>query len=251
MPGSVAVYDRTFAKFSRPAIHPAVSRVLQELPRGRLHDMPSGSGALSYRLFKEGFDVVACDLFPENFEPTEIPVVRGDLRERFPFEDNSFDYATFVEGPEHAENPFRAFQEFARVLKPGGRLIVTLPNYTNIQSRLRYLFFGSVEKAVSQQRFRDQFHSVPAMLHISPLAYTQLRFFLEASGFVIDALHRDKRKWKQMLMLPATLALQGLSWTIDTFGEDKYWSREANAPVLLQGGNTLILVARKQLPTEN
>lgn len=245
MSGTVTVYDRTFAKFSRPAIHPAVSRALADMPRGSLLDLPSGSGALSYRLHKEGFDVTACDIMPENFEPKEIPVVAGDLRKRFPFENETFDYVTFVEGPEHAENPFHAFQEFARVLKPGGRMVVTIPHYSNIEARLRFLLFGSVEVAISQDHFRNRLGSIPAMLHITPLTYTQLRFFLESSGLEIESMHRDKRKWRQLLLAPLTLALAGITTLMGRKAQEKYWVREANSQQLLQGGNTLIIVARK------
>jgi SAM-dependent methyltransferase len=174
------VYDREFRQFSRSDIHPKVSEILKDLPRGKLLDLPAGSGALSYRLYKEGFQVFACDIHPENFEPPEIPCVQGDFGGRFPFDDNTFDYATFVEGPEHAENPFHAFREFARVLKPGGSLIVTIPNYGNLERRLKMVFLGSFEKPVSQERFRRDFGADPAMIHIMPLTYTQLRFFLEA-----------------------------------------------------------------------
>ncbi len=241
----IVVYDRRFAKFSRPAIHPAVSRVLSPMPRGRLLDLPAGSGALSYRLYKEGFDVTACDLNPGNFEPKEIPVVRGDFAQRLPFNDATFDYATFVEGPEHAENPYQAFREFSRVLKPNGKLVVTIPHYTNIEARLRYLMFGTVEKATSQEYFRNELRGIASMTHITPLTYTQLRFFLEASGLTIEAIHRDKWKWRQLFLAPFTLALQGLTALMGRAAQKNYWVREANSQQLLQGGNTLIILARK------
>ncbi len=238
------VYDREFRQFSRSAIHPKVSEVLKDLPRGKLLDLPAGSGALSYRLHKEGFAVVACDIHPENFEPPEIPCVRGDLGGRFPFDDNTFDYATFVEGPEHAENPFHAFREFARVLKPGGCLIVTIPNYGNLERRLKMLFLGSFEKPVSQERFRRDFGADPAMLHITPLAYPQFRFFLEACGFEIARLERDRRKRKQYLLYPLALLIQVISWVAGRKARAKYWLKEVNSGPILLGGNTLIVLAR-------
>ncbi len=52
----------------------------------------------------------------------------GDI-ESLEFEDNSFDTVFSFETIEHVPNPPRAVQELARVLKPGGRLYLTTPNY--------------------------------------------------------------------------------------------------------------------------
>jgi len=54
--------------------------------------------------------------------------VAGDLDERLPFDDSSFDlvYANFV--VEHLGRPERAFAEWRRVLRPGGTLVLLTSN---------------------------------------------------------------------------------------------------------------------------
>lgn len=244
MTRTVRVYDREFVQRSRAAIHPRVAEALRDLPRGRLLDLPAGSGALAYRLHKDGFAVTACDIHPEQFEPAEIPCVRGDLGGRLPFEDASFDCATFIEGPEHAENPAHAFREFARVLKPGGRLVVSLPNYGNIEKRLKMLFFGSFEKGVSQERLRQDFGGDPAMLHLVPMAWAQLKFFLESAGFRVERLLEDRAKPRQRLLWPLALLVRLVSRLRGRRARERYWLDEANSGTILMGGNTLIVVAR-------
>ena len=239
------MYDRVFRQFSRSAIHPKVAELLSDLPRGLVLDFPAGSGALSYRLQKEGFDVRACDLRPQHFEPRDIPCVAGALGSRFPFADAAFDYATFVEGPEHAANPLHAFGEFARVLKPGGLLVTTIPNYGNLEKRLKMVLFGTFEKAVSQERLRGQFGGDPAMLHITPLAFAQLKFFLETVGFRIERLERDRRKRKQLLLYPLAVAIRLACRLGGTKTRRQYWLDEANSDTILMGGNTLIILARR------
>lgn len=242
---AVTVHGRTFKSFSRQEIHPVISSLLGGEKRGKLLDFPSGSGALSYRLFKEGFDVTGCDIAPENFEPSELRCVRGDLNAPFPFEAGSFDAACFIEGPEHVENPFAAFREFARVIRPGGCLVVSIPNYNNIEQRIRVLFYGTAEKAVTQERLKAEFAGHEYMLHLSPLLYAQLRFFLESSGFRIERIERDKVKWKQWAWAP----LVGLIKLVTVLGgsraRERYFADQANSNAVLMGGNTLIVLARR------
>lgn len=44
-----------------------------------------------------------------------------------PFEDNTFDYHLSFEVLEHIDDPFRYFSEAARVVKPGGKIVVVVP----------------------------------------------------------------------------------------------------------------------------
>lgn len=46
-----------------------------------------------------------------------------------PWRDASFDTVISCETIEHVESPRRAIRELARVLRPGGRLLLTVPNY--------------------------------------------------------------------------------------------------------------------------
>ena len=241
---TVQVYDRKFKQYSRNAIHSRISELLEDLPKGSLLDFPAGSGALSYRLHKEGFSVKACDICPEAFEPDEIEVVHGNLCARFPFDDDSFDYATFVEGPEHTENPFFAIREFARVLRPGGRLMISIPNYTNLEKRLGFLLYGSSEKAVPYERVKDCTVRGLALLHLTPLTYTQLRCFLEYSGFEIERVAKDATKKKQLILKPLALMIQMFSKMLGRKGQEKYWLQEANSEEILMGGNTMIIISR-------
>ncbi len=82
-------------------------------------------------------------LVAADFSATAVSRARQTLRESgitcvscaltdiqaLPFPPSSFDLAVSCETIEHLPNPGRAVCELARVLHPGGRLILTTPNY--------------------------------------------------------------------------------------------------------------------------
>src|SRR5205823_2016517 len=92
-----------------------------------------------------GYQVAGIDLFPEQraalWRSLDVDVRFCNLdEEAIPYEDGSFDAIVFSEVIEHlAGSPLPALQEMTRVLRPGGKLIVTTPNQLYIKSRLRTL----------------------------------------------------------------------------------------------------------------
>ena len=72
-----------------------------------------------------------------------IPVDYGvDLLQRLPYNDASFDIVLLIEVIEHLENHRVALGELARVLKPGGVLILTTPNIMRLNSRFHFFWSG-------------------------------------------------------------------------------------------------------------
>lgn len=69
-------------------------------------------------------------------------------RERFPFEDEAFDIVTCLEVIEHVENPYQALCEIKRVLKPGGKLIISIPNPRSMHA---YIYPGLFDFEAFQQ----------------------------------------------------------------------------------------------------
>src|SRR4030095_2024998 len=104
-------------------------------------DAPAGSGVTS-RILKEAGDVVrAYALFPESFKVDSLACERANIMEGIPVADNFADVLVCQEGIEHFSDQYRAFQEFNRVIKQNGSLLITTPNYSNLQSRLSHFLF--------------------------------------------------------------------------------------------------------------
>lgn len=156
--------------------HDAVLQLLGA-PPGALLDAPCGAGAISNRASEAGFSVTGVDLIAPGASPLQPKrYLQADLNAPLPFEDASFDRVVSVEGIEHLEAPRAFVRELARVLRPGGRLIISTPNVLNMRSRLRWLRRGHHKHFTPQPDGRfssDHLHAIDLFL---------LRRFLEEAG---------------------------------------------------------------------
>jgi len=107
-------------------------RVKQELEKGKkilnlgCYESYS-SNNVQIDLTNEGYDCVGVDIMPASY----VDVVTN-LNHKFPFEDNSYDMVLAMEIIEHVHSPFFFLEECFRVLKPGGKLILTTPHAPSI-----------------------------------------------------------------------------------------------------------------------
>ena len=62
-----------------------------------------------------------------NLDP-KIKLIRHDLNQALPFEENFFDAVVSLANLEHLENPQQNLIEIFRVLRPGGILLLTTPS---------------------------------------------------------------------------------------------------------------------------
>jgi SAM-dependent methyltransferase len=114
-------------------------------PGDRVLDLGCGFGRHAYESMRRGAEVVACDfslaelkdvtgMFKAiaDVEAERLPAAasgvatNGDAT-RLPFADGSFDKVIASEVLEHIPDDSAAFAELARVLRPAGRLAVTVP----------------------------------------------------------------------------------------------------------------------------
>ncbi|MDT5387399.1 MAG: hypothetical protein QOE04_1040 [Mycobacterium sp.] len=108
-------------------------------------DVGCGAGRHSFEAFRRGADVVAFDMDAAELNDVdailqamqdqgEAPAsakaeaVKGDALD-LPYEDGSFDCVIASEILEHVPQDDRAIEELVRVLRPGGRLAVTVPRW--------------------------------------------------------------------------------------------------------------------------
>lgn len=117
---------------------------LPEVQGAAVLDVACGRGQLSRWLAMSGAKVVALD-----FSHAAVKVAGKRLSAagggaaicadagRLPLSDASVDFVVSCETLEHVPSPKLCLREFARVLRPGGRLVLTTENYFNIWSLYR------------------------------------------------------------------------------------------------------------------
>ena len=237
------------APLAHQAVHDTVVNILQQLSRGELLDVPAGEGALAARLQDAGFEVACCDLYPEIFKLASIEIRRGDLGATLPYSDQSFDYITCLEGLEHIENPQQAIREFARLLRPGGHLVTSVPNILNIEERLKWLIYGYTShfkpitrSAVANVRCKFG-EKQEVALHVNAIGYSELRYTLEEYGFQLAGLYRDKPKSNQWLYWPLVAVICLIGRLTPKPKRAERWTNELMSDEVLLGGNTLIVHA--------
>lgn len=230
---------------SRNEIYEKILQMLSEQRGGRLLDVATGTGVLADRLQKMGFEVSCCDIQPSFFAAEDLTVTFGDMNKHLPYEAGRFDYVICLDGLEHAENPFNAIKEISRVIKKGGRLFISIPNYLNIERRMQFLITGVFSKLAPRLKYRDALKGDVSMLHINQMGYPVLKFFLEWNGFRVIKLDIDRPKPKLKYFLPLVWLIRFycLFWPKET--RKSYLLDETLSDQILMGGNTLIVVAER------
>ena len=104
-----------------------------ELPaQARILDAGCGSGRNMVDLARRG-TVCGVELASSSLQRARArgvgDVRPGSLQERLPFPDSAFDLAVALDVLEHLPDDRPAWSALARVLAPGGRLVVTVPQY--------------------------------------------------------------------------------------------------------------------------
>jgi SAM-dependent methyltransferase len=110
-------------------------------PGRRVLDLGCRYGALT-RAYVEGNDVVGIDVDREALaEAAKLGIETrwADVEQPLPFEDESFDVVVAGELLEHVRDPERLVADARRVLRPGGRLVGSVPNAYRLPNRLRFL----------------------------------------------------------------------------------------------------------------
>lgn len=111
--------------------------------RAFILDLGCGTGEGTSRIYAEGMTVIAADLSPAMVRTAvrRFPVLQGCVADAtgLPFGSGCFDIVQSLGVLEYIGPCERALQEMRRVLKPGGTLVLSVPNRHSLFRRLHRL----------------------------------------------------------------------------------------------------------------
>jgi len=148
----------------------------RHLPHGgRVLDVGCGRGVVASPLAAAGYDVTGIEILREAVRGIDdrVHVVIADSLHDTSLPKEQFDLVLLWHVLEHLANPVETLAEIHRILRPGGRLVVAVPNFSSWQARW----------------------TGPAWFHLDPPRHlfhfplTALRTLLTRSGFDVQRTH--------------------------------------------------------------
>lgn len=240
----------------------AVLRAVETLPgfpNLDVLDLSCGEGEILSRLQKRGCRVRGTHYREDDYIIRQrglldgVPVTSGvDLAGPLPFPDASFDLVTLTEVLEHLENHFHVLHEAARLVRPGGWLLLTTPNIFRLHSRFRFLLTGK-HKLIRRRLGWDVPWGEHYAYHINPVDFPVLHAVLRQQGLRLERVGFTRFKLKSLLFLPLVpLVWLACRLTVDrdarpegAFREgERDLNRWLSHPALL-GSEQLLVLARR------
>ncbi len=169
----------------KPSPYSSHSLLLQacgETARGRrVLDLGCGQGHLSRILAARGLEVVGVERAGGYgaSAPEGVRIVEGDLEQGIPDVGGPFDVVLCGDILEHLKDPGRLLDQITTLLRPGGRLIASLPNSGNIYFRL----------TVALGRFPKEDRGLFDRTHLHFYTWDGWERLLGAHGFEVESVH--------------------------------------------------------------
>ncbi len=164
---------------------------------GSVLDIPAGGAVQSRALAHLGYRVFSIDLFAPADRAPGSSWICADANRALPFRDAAFDYVLSREGIEHLEDQMGFLRNCARVLRPGGRIVLTTPNMMHLSARasgfltgqrnLRRGLINEIQTPRTQKQGRF-YHG-----HVFMLDYYRARYMMRIAGF--DRLEVYSDRW--------------------------------------------------------
>jgi len=178
----------------------------------RRADVMLDAGCGSGRVFQYAFDehqrprlIVGVDLTAEPKHNRNVDAAaRADLA-RLPFHDATFDIAISSHVAEHLTHPEAVFTELARVLKPGGRLLILTPNRWHYVTVSAALMPHAFHLRFNQSRGVDAHDIFPTVYRANTAR--RLRSLYASAGLDLERLYQFETEPEYLAFSMPTYAL--------------------------------------------
>ncbi|MGH9398742.1 MAG: methyltransferase domain-containing protein [Thermoanaerobaculia bacterium] len=198
-------------EFVRDAILQAARR-LPGYPRLSILDLSCGRGEILAALARDGCRVRATHYRGDDYKLTQgpapletaglsIPIDPDvDLLCALPYAAESFDVLILSEVLEHLPSQATVLAEAGRILRPGGRLILSTPNIARLHSRWHFFWTGT-HKLIRRRVGWDLWPDALYAYHTNPVDFPLLHTLLHQAGLSVERLDFTRFKAKHAWLL--------------------------------------------------
>jgi methionine biosynthesis protein MetW len=193
----VAYYDAYWRQADDTFDHERLELLAKHVASGQqVLEVDCGPGVLSAKMRDRGAGVCATDLSGvavERARAKGIPCTQVDVdTQDLPFSDGQFDVVVSNSAIEHRFFPERHFDECIRVLKPGGRFVVCLPNIAHLLCRW-WILTG---------RFPYLANSPTDRMHLRFFTVREAAALLRERGITVTAVDGSPSLWAREFYPP-------------------------------------------------
>jgi SAM-dependent methyltransferase len=144
-------------------------------PGARIADIGCAAGDLTMELQALGFRMTGVEFEPERLERARGMASRLNLNPQFISQDltswaaeGEFEGLIMGEVLEHFTEPRMILERHLSLIRPGGKVLVTVPNMASLRARLKLVFFGEFADHnpehryyFTRRRFVEHFQGLP------------------------------------------------------------------------------------------
>jgi len=209
--------DRRYSSGVRNPVGEVESKLFSYLPPkpSLVLDVGCGVGDVSLELTRLGMKVYGIDFSPKAVELAQSAGVQAAVYDvdslGLPGDPETYDVIWMGDVLEHVFDPLFLLTEAQRVLRPGGSLLLSLPNDLTIRKRWEMGVLGRSPQSKTYRRLRQCKHHTVVSLEL-------IKFFLADSCFKIHSLEGlvnmplvNKKTWVKS---EALIAMFGQSFVI-------------------------------------
>lgn len=146
---------------------------------GHLLDLGAGAGLLLSQAKARGWEVMGVELSKFGPEYAKkyfgVDILQGTL-DTVTLPQNYFDVVVLQDTIEHVPSPISTLRNINKLLRVGGGLLITTPNYASLGRRIA----------------QDQWALISPMEHLALFSYKSLSAALHSAGFTIDKFYTNK-----------------------------------------------------------
>ncbi len=182
-----------FKPFLGSSHHWAIAEALKCPKEAVVLDIGCGSSAIGYALKEAGFTNLFAVEIDEEARKNALPIYQEVKHSIEDFQGKTFDLVLLLDVIEHLPNPEEFLKSVAKMLNPGGVLLLSVPNVAHWSVRIPLLFgfFNYTDRAILDKTHLQFFtrRRLTKILHdVGSLKITHLGATIEPAEFVLPKI---------------------------------------------------------------